>query len=77
MTLGATVPFAADLSSFERVFACATNGTVLDLGCQLTADSHTCDWALHGGGEKYHFSYLCPYVAPACLWLRDSSQMQE
>ena len=73
VTLAATVPFTVDLSAFEKNFVCATDGASIDLGCPLTTETHTCDFAANGNGGKYFFVAVCPYVAPTCLWWDSST----
>ena len=68
VTIGATIPFTVDTSAFEKSFSCAEDGRVVDLKCPWTPDSHTCNFAAHGGGSKYLFDYSCPRVVPTCLW---------
>jgi len=71
VTLKATVPFTVERSEYAKTFTCTTDGASIDLGCPLTADTHTCAFSANGGG-KYFFNYECPMVVPTCLWWDDA-----
>jgi len=68
VTLAATVAFNTSFNAFKRTFSCSVDGSVLDMNCPLTSETHTCDFAAHGDDGTYFFEYTCPYVEPTCLY---------
>jgi hypothetical protein len=70
VTLAATVVFNTTYKAFDRTFSCGVgmDGTDIDLNCPITTNTHTCDFATHGAGSTYYFTYTCPYVEPTCLY---------
>jgi hypothetical protein len=70
VTLAATSAFNTSFTAFDRSFACGVgmDNTTIDLNCPITPDTHTCDFATHGAGGTYYFTYTCPYVEPTCLY---------
>jgi hypothetical protein len=72
VTLAATTPFNISFDDYERTFSCPVDGSIIDLNCPLTDDTHTCDHTSFGSGGVYHFTYTCPYVVPTCLYFDDA-----
>jgi hypothetical protein len=75
ITLQATVPFDANVTAYDKTFACngGNEGAAIDVGCPLTTFAHTCDMGSNNGGAPYAFTYNCPKVVPTCLWWDESS----
>ena len=67
VTLRANIQFTANLTDFDKLFACNVDQEVVTLDCPLAPLNHTCDFATNGNGEKYIVEFVCPYVAPVCL----------
>jgi hypothetical protein len=67
VTLRANVQFTANLTNFDKLFACNVDQEIVTIDCPLAPTNHTCDFAVNGDGGKYIVEFVCPYVAPVCL----------